>query len=167
MKQTCIWQKNNEISQSHWELLSPEEKAKYLRALDANANSGLLRLSYDLSYTKTTQTFKKMFNKITVIFRVYVHTIKLTGASWWSLKCVNRVIARMIVTSPSSEVNPSPRFITQIKHCRLYDKTIHTLGYNLTVQKHMSGFKTHQTAPAAKGIHVWIVFVLMTFMNVY
>ncbi len=65
-----------EISQSHWELLSPEEKAKYLRALNANANSGLLRLSYDLSYTKTTQTFKKMFNKITVIFRVFVHTIK-------------------------------------------------------------------------------------------
>ncbi len=31
----------------------------------------------------------------------------------------------------------------------------------------MSDFKTHQTAPAAKGIHVWIVFVLMTFMNVY
>ncbi len=31
----------------------------------------------------------------------------------------------------------------------------------------MSGFKTHQTVPAAKGIHVWIVFVLMTFMNVY
>ncbi len=31
----------------------------------------------------------------------------------------------------------------------------------------MSGFKTHQTAPAAKGIHVWIVFVLITFMNVY
>ncbi len=30
----------------------------------------------------------------------------------------------------------------------------------------MSGFKTHQTAPAAKGIHVWIVlFDLMTFMN--
>ncbi len=35
----------------------------------------------------------------------------------------------------------------------VYDK-IHTLGYNLTVQKHMSGFKTHQTVPAAKGIHV-------------
>ncbi len=82
MKQTCIWQKKNEISQLHWELLSPEEKTKYLRALDANANSGLLRLSYDLSYTKTTQTFKKMLNKITVIFRVYVHTIKWTGASW-------------------------------------------------------------------------------------
>ncbi len=48
----------------------------------------------------------------------------------------------------------------------VYDKITHTLGYNLTVQKHMSGFKTHQT-PAAKGIHVWIVFVLMTFMNVY
>ncbi len=31
----------------------------------------------------------------------------------------------------------------------------------------MSGFKTHQTALAAKGIHVWIVFVLMIFMNVY
>ncbi len=59
MKQTCIWQKKYEISQSHWELLSPEEKPKYLRALNANANSGLLRLSYDLSYTKTTQTFKK------------------------------------------------------------------------------------------------------------
>ncbi len=29
------------------------------------------------------------------------------------------------------------------------------------------GFKTHQTAPTAKGIHVWIVFVLMTFLNVY
>ncbi len=83
MKQTCIWKKKkNEISQLHWELLSPEEKTKYLRALDANANSGLLRLSYDLSYTKTTQTFKKMLNKITVIFRVYVHTIKWTGASW-------------------------------------------------------------------------------------
>ncbi len=49
--------KKHEISQS--ELLSPEEKTKYLRALNANANSGLLRLSYDLSYTKTTQTFKK------------------------------------------------------------------------------------------------------------
>ncbi len=49
----------------------------------------------------------------------------------------------------------------------VYDKIIHTLGYKLTVQKHMSRFKTHQTAPAAKGIHVWIVFVLMTFMNVY
>ncbi len=48
----------------------------------------------------------------------------------------------------------------------VYDKIIHTLGYNLTVQKLMSGFKTHQTAPTAKGIHVWIVFVLMTFMNV-
>ncbi len=46
----------------------------------------------------------------------------------------------------------------------MYDKITHTLGYNLTVQKHMSGFKTHQTA---KGIHEWIVFVLMTFMNVY
>ncbi len=34
----------------------------------------------------------------------------------------------------------------------VYDKIIHTLGYNLTVQKHMSGF---------------LVFVLMTFMNVY
>ncbi len=42
----------------------------------------------------------------------------------------------------------------------------HTLGYNLTFQKCVSGFKTHQTAPAAKGIHVWIVvFDLMTFMN--
>ncbi len=48
-----------------------------------------------------------------------------------------------------------------------YDKIIHTLGYNLTVQNHMSGFKTHQTAPAAKGIHVWIVFVLLVCMNVY
>ncbi len=46
----------------------------------------------------------------------------------------------------------------------VYDKII---GYNLAVQKHMTGFKTHQTAPAAKGIHVWIVFVLITFMNVY
>ncbi len=43
----------------------------------------------------------------------------------------------------------------------------HTLGYNLPFQKRVSGFKTHQTAPAAKGIHVWIVFVLMTFMNVH
>ncbi len=42
----------------------------------------------------------------------------------------------------------------------------HTLGYNLTFQKRVSGFKTHQTAPAAKGINVWIVlFDLMTFMN--
>ncbi len=43
----------------------------------------------------------------------------------------------------------------------------HILGY-LTFQKRVSGFKTHQTAPTAKGIHVWIVlFVLMTFMNVH
>ncbi len=40
----------------------------------------------------------------------------------------------------------------------VYDKIIHTLGYNLTVKKNMSGFKTHQTAPAAKGIHVWMSF---------
>ncbi len=33
----------------------------------------------------------------------------------------------------------------------------HTLGYNLTFQKRVSGFKTHQTAPAAKGIYVRIV----------
>ncbi len=40
------------------------------------------------------------------------------------------------------------------------------ISYNLTFQKRVSGFKTHQTAPAAKGIHVWIVlFDLMTFMN--
>ncbi len=39
----------------------------------------------------------------------------------------------------------------------------HTLGYNLTFQKRVSGFKTHQTA---KEIHVWIVlFDLMTYMN--
>ncbi len=36
MKQTYIWQKK---SKWDWELISPEEKAKYLRALDANANS--------------------------------------------------------------------------------------------------------------------------------
>ncbi len=44
----------------------------------------------------------------------------------------------------------------------------HTLCYNLTFQKRVSGFKTHKTSPAVKGIHVWIVlFVLMTFMNVH
>ncbi len=44
----------------------------------------------------------------------------------------------------------------------------HTLGYNLPFQKRVSGVKTHQTAPVAEGIHVWIVlFVLMTFMNVH
>ncbi len=32
----------------------------------------------------------------------------------------------------------------------------------------MSGFKTNQTLPAAKGFHVCIVlFILMTFMNVH
>ncbi len=41
----------------HWELISPEEKAKYLRALDANADSGL---SYKIWVTKkTTQTLQK------------------------------------------------------------------------------------------------------------
>ncbi len=36
------------------------------------------------------------------------------------------------------------------------------------LQKRVSGFKTHKTSPAVKGIHVWIVlFVLMTFMNVH
>ncbi len=63
------------------------------------------------------KNYPNIKKKITVIFRVYVHTIKWTGASWWSLKCVNRVIARMIVTSPSSDANPSPRFNTQFKHC--------------------------------------------------
>ncbi len=44
----------------------------------------------------------------------------------------------------------------------------HTLCYNLTFQKHVSGFQTHKTSPAVKGIHVWIVlFVLMTFINVH
>ncbi len=36
MKQTYISQKK---SMWHWELLSPEEKAKYLCALNANADS--------------------------------------------------------------------------------------------------------------------------------
>ncbi len=44
----------------------------------------------------------------------------------------------------------------------------HTLGYNLTFQKRVSAFKTHQTSPAAKVIHVCVVLlVLMTFMNVH
>ncbi len=60
MKQTYIWQ-----SKWHWELLSPEEKAKYLRALDANADSGL---SYGYGLHKNFPNItKKMFNKITVI----------------------------------------------------------------------------------------------------
>ncbi len=43
-----------------------------------------------------------------------------------------------------------------------------TFGYNLTFQKRVSGFKTHQTSPAAKVIHVWIVlFVMMKFINVH
>ncbi len=41
-------------------------------------------------------------------------------------------------------------------------------NYSLTFQKHMSGFKTHRTSPAAKVINVWIVLiVMMTFMNVH
>ncbi len=69
MKQTYIWQKK---SKWHWELISLEEKAKYLRALKANADSGLL---YRIWVTKKNYAniTKKMFNKLTVIFRVYAH----------------------------------------------------------------------------------------------
>ncbi len=55
MKQTYIWQKK---SKWHWELLSPEEKAKYLRALKANADSATV-IGYGLhkNFPNITQTF--------------------------------------------------------------------------------------------------------------
>ncbi len=63
----------------HWELLSPEEKAKYLRALNANADSAM---SYRIWVTQKLPNIKNCFYKITVIFRVYMHTRKATDGSW-------------------------------------------------------------------------------------
>ncbi len=56
MKQTYIWQKK---SKWHWELISPKEKAKYLRALKANADSGLSYIGYGLhkNFPNITQKF--------------------------------------------------------------------------------------------------------------
>ncbi len=47
-----------------------------------------------MGYKKTTQTLQKMFNKITMIFRVYAHN----KSNWCKLVItwVNGVIARMI-----------------------------------------------------------------------